>query len=659
MKKIVTVAALIAVLLVPSLFGLFNEVNAQVPPYEYILYENTLMIPMRDEVKLGTDIYRPAIRVDGVLVPAEGPFPIVMQRTPYDKSAGSYRNDARYYATQGYVSVVQDLRGCYTSEGVFEKYMDSVEDGYDTVMWLGKNLPYAIPKVGMYGTSYGAHTQADAAKLAPEYLKTLILNCGGVYNPWEYKVLFMGVMEWAQQVAWALNQAKNETNDPVLKDILSKVKIWEWAAVEDLPLKRGLSPLALVPEFENYIFNMMTGTDYNDYWSHRDWNWSVSFDTTADIPMMHATGWYDSYTSGSIKNYLALKSLKDSKMSLLVGPWVHGGNTRSYAGDVEFGPAGAITDWGRAWHVRWFDYHLKGVENGVGNLPEAKIFVMGTGDGHKDANGRMFHGGFWVNAAEWPLPGTVFTNYYFHQDGSLSPEPPQKIKGKKVDWMEKTTYQYDPLKPVPTIGGSFSPQGPLVYSGAYDQREKEWQITETGGYIGGYFGSEAPYLPLSARNDVLVFQTEPLEQDMMIAGPIKVKLFIESSAVSTDFTAKLIDVYPGNTDYPEGFAMNITDGIARTDYRESREYRVMMKPQGKHVYEIEIEPFPTANIFKAGHRIRIDISSSNFPRFEPNPNSGEPIGLYKTRVIANNSVYHSNKFPSHVILPIAPIEQYR
>ena len=629
MKKV-----MIALMMFSMGMGLQNSANAAEKIHEAILHQEDVMVPMRDGVKLATDIYRPA--VNGV--PSEGKFPIVFARTPYNKKSERFVIQAKYFAQQGYVAVLQDLRGCYKSEGIFVKYMNEPEDGYDSIEWLAK-LPFTDGKVGMWGTSYGAHVQANSTKLRPPHLKTVVLNMGGLYNGWEYKIRNHGALELAQQVGWAFTQILEETDDPLVKALIKREKVTDWFAA--LPLKKGLNPLSAVPNFEQYIIDMMTHGDYDSYWKQMSMNWKEYFDQTADIPMIHITGWYDSYTSGTIKNYLALSKRLKSPVRLWIGPWTHGGNIRSFAGDVEFGPEAAVPDFAGQWHLRWFDYFLKGKNNGVEEEPTVKIFVMGTGDGRKDKNGRLFHGGYWKTGKEWPLPGTIFTKYYFHADGALSKKSPASS-------LPPTVYTYDPEHPVPTIGGSFSPQRPLVDSGAFDQREKEYK----GDPSKGFYGSRLPYLPLKSRSDVVVFQTEPLKEDVTVVGPISVKLFASSTAVDTDFTAKLIDVYPLSKDYPSGYEMNITDGILRARYRNSPEKQELMRPGD--IYEFLIEPFPTANVFKKGHRIRIDISSSNFPRFDVNPNTGEPLGLERRRIKADQSIYHDSLRPSHVVLPVIP-----
>lgn len=266
---------------------------------------------------------------------------------------------------------------------------------------------------------------------------------------------------------------------------------------------------------------------------------------------------------------------------------------------------------------------------------------MGTGDGHKDENGRLFHGGYWRSEAEYPLPGTRFTNYYFHFDGSLSLNLP-----RPKDF--PTTYTYDPRFPVPTIGGPIAASEPVFIGGAFDQREREYNGDPTKGFL----GSRPPYLPLKTRADVVVYQTDLLSDPVEIIGPVVVKLYASSTSTDTDFTIKLIDVYPPTKDFPSGFDMNLTDGILRARYRGSPERQELMTPG--NVYEFTIETFGTANLFKAGHRIRIDISSSNFPRFDVNPNTGEPLGMSRRMISADNSIYHDMIYSSHLILPVIP-----
>lgn len=586
--------------------------------------ESNLMLEMRDGVRLATDIFRPT----RVGAPVDEKLPILLQRTPYDKTGDRIVQAAEFLARNGYVVVLQDHRGRYASEGTFTKYLGEGQDGYDTIAHLSE-LPYGNGEVGMWGTSYGAHVQANAAKLRPPALKTIVVNMGGMSNGWDHKVRNHGAFE-NQQITWAFRQLAAETSDPVVKNLLDIDSITHWLTA--MPIRKGLNPLSVSPNFEDYILEMMTHADYDDYWKHLDVNWVEYYDQTADIPMVLLSGWYDSYAGGTVDNFNALSQRLDSDVHLIMGPWTHSGNTRSYAGDVEFGDDAAIQDFHYEFHLRWFDRVLKG-KRGESMAP-VQTFVMGTGDGHKDANGRLYHGGEWREASAWPLPNTRFVPYFFHADGSLSNEAPTLESSA-------TTYLADPDNPVPTIGGAFSSTSPVFEPGAYDQRTS-----------GDVFGAEPPYLPLKSRGDVLVFQTRPLEEDVTVVGPISVKLHVSSTAPDTDFTAKLVDVYPPSADFPTGFEMNITDGILRARYRERPDRQVLME-EGE-IYEVEVIPFPTANVFKKGHRIRVDIASSNFPRFDVNPNTGEALGLNRRKQVAENTIVHSADRPSHIVLPIVP-----
>jgi putative CocE/NonD family hydrolase len=454
---------------------------------------------------------------------------------------------------------------------------------------------------------------------------------GGMSNGRDHKVRNHGAFE-NQQMTWAFNQLGVESNDPAVKEMLNIDSIHDWLNVN--PIRKGLNPLSIAPNFEDYILEMMTHSDYDDYWKHPDLNWVEHYDKTADIPMLLLSGWYDSYGGGTIHNYLELSKRLDSPVQLVMGPWTHSGNTRSYSGNVEFGSVAAIDDFHHEYHLRWFDRHLKGNKDESANA-HVRAFVMGTGDGHKDQNGRLFHGGYWKEGADWPLPGTAMTPYYFHADGALTTSRP-------ANDATPTTYTFDPSDPVPTIGGSFSSTSPVFEPGAYDQREAD-----------DVFAAKKPYLPLKSRDDVLVFQTELLAEDVEVVGPIEVQLFVSSSATDTDFTAKLVDVYPPTAEFPTGFEMNLTDGIVRARYRDRSDRQELMAPG--EIYEIVVTPFPTANRFKKGHRIRIDISSSNFPRFDINPNTGEPLGKHRRNITADNTIYHDADHPSHVILPILPM----
>ncbi len=587
------------------------------------IVERNVMIEMRDGVKLATDIYHPLINGETV----NKPLPVVLARSPYNKARARDVDAAENFARHGYVAVIQDMRGRWASEGQFTKYaVTEPADGYDTVEWLTKQ-PFSNGKIGMWGTSYSAHTASGAAKLSPTGLSAILLNQGGMANAWDHAVRQGGAFELGRELTWVWRQIGIEYQDPVVRELFKQESVLDW--YHAMPLREGLSPLAHAPKYEKYFLDELKNSDYSEFWQTMPLNWSQYYEQTADIAMLHVGGWYDIFLPGTLQNYAELSALKSSPIELLIGPWSHSGNGRTYAGDVDFGEAAAITDFFVDFQRRWFDRHLK--SNQSENPKPVRIFLMGGGDGTKTPEGKLNHGGHWLEVDGWPLQEAVPTKFYLSAEGELA-------RGKPDTRDSFTTYTFDPENPVPTIGGNVSAR---VKDGAYNQRERK-----------DFFPSSLPFLPLGARDDVLVFQTPVLEEDVTVVGPIKVVLYAASTGLDTDFTAKLIDVYPPSEDYPAGFDMNITDAIARASYRNGRHSRDLIKP-GK-VYQIEVEPFPTANIFKKGHRIRLHISSSNFPRFDVNPGTGEPLGENRRQMAVDNTIRHDARYPSHIVLPVVP-----
>jgi uncharacterized protein len=600
--------------------------NAQSADFANVIRQQDVMVAMRDGVKLATDIYRPGAGEK----PAAERLPVLLHRTPYDKADAAAMAIAETLAQHGYVVMLQDTRGRHHSEGVFEKYYAyDAYDGYDTIEWAASQ-PYSDGKVGMYGTSYAAHTQADASKLAPPHLRALLLNMGGMSNAWDHSVRYDGAFELGRQLTWAWQQALEDAKDPITKALLSKEDVNAWYAA--LPLRKGLSPLSIAPNFEGYYLDEATRSDYDEHWATLGMQWEKYYAQTADVPMMHVGGWYDIYLRGTIENWRRLSALKKSAMRLVIGPWTHHGDTATYAGDVDFGLEAAIKDFDTGFHLRWFDFTLKGIDTPAAAQAPVRYFLMGTGDGHKDTAGRLAHGGEWREAAQWPPPEARATTWYLHGEGVLREAKPTAAESVQ------TRFIFDPNHPVPTIGGGVSKR---LKDGAYDQRERADMP-----------GSRAPFLPLRSRNDVLVFETEPLSQDLVLAGPVEVTLYAASSGVDTDFTAKLLDVYPPSTDFPSGFDLNLTDGIIRASYRDGAKVRKLLNPH--QTYRLVIRPFDTANVLKKGHRLRLDISSSNFPRFDVNPNTGEPLGLNRTAVAVENVVSHDAAHLSALQLFVLP-----
>jgi putative CocE/NonD family hydrolase len=399
-----------------------------------------------------------------------------------------------------------------------------------------------------------------------------------------------------------------------------------------LPIRPGTSALKHVPDYEAWLVEVMQHGDNDAYWKQPGYSVVDNIERYADVPVYHVTGWYDSWCRQNVMNWQALSKSKKSPQRLIIGPWTHGSQGKNFAGEVEFPPEAALNF--NEWRLRWFDRWVKGVENGVEKEGPVKLFIMGGGDGRKSSAGRLRHGGSWRQEQTFPLERTQFTPYYLTGAGSLTLKKPSAGKPST------TTFRFDPENPVPTIGGNLSSVGGILEAGGFDQRARANTL----------FAKDL--LPLSQRRDILVFQTEPLAEDVEVTGPVTVNLFVSSTAVDTDFTAKLIDVYPPNPDYPLGFDLNIGDSIKRMRYRDSLEKAELMTP-GK-VYQVAIELYPTANVFAKGHRIRLDISSSNFPRFDLNPNTGEPLQQHRRMIVADNTVYHNAEQASHVVLPIVP-----
>jgi len=597
---------------------------------DYVV-EKDVMVAMRDGVKLATDVYRPAVNGKAV----DERLPVILSRLPYNKDGQA--KAARYYATHGYVFVAQDTRGRYKSEGVWHMLTDDGPDGVDCAAWIGKQ-PWSDGKIGMIGTSYFGGTQHAMALAGAPELKTVI-PVDAMANMGRQSLRHAGAFElrfW-NWIFLNAGRGSNASKDQGTKDVLTEMASQRFAYLDQLPTRRGMTPLRLSPEYEDWLVSAMEAGPNTEFWAQN--NIVDAPEKYKDIPVYLVSGWYDSWGGNNTANFMALTPTIKGPVYMIMGPWIHGQQTGSAHGQVNFGPSAAISDqW--AWRQEWYDHWLKGIDNSVGKADPFKtpvrIFVMGTGDGSKDVKGRLQHGGFWRNENEWPLARTQYTDFYLQPDGGLSQE---KAATKK----SVTQFQFDPKNPVPTIGGNVSSGNDILLQGAWNQKggSHVWNFQEP--------------IPISARNDVLVFQSEPLAEDLEVTGEIEVRLFASSSAVDTDFTAKLIDVYPPSSDWPGGFDLNIGDGIIRGRFRESLKKEVLMTPG--EAYEFTIKLYPTSNVFKKGHRIRVDISSSNFPRFDVNPNTGEPLNRNRLTKVATQTIYHDADHPSRIVLPVIPASQ--
>lgn len=608
-----------------------------------ILVESNVRVAMRDGVRLATDIYRPAPQPGH----DERPLPVLLERTPYDKS-GTSRSEitladatpwtrvqlANYFASHGYVVAMQDCRGRYESEGVFHKYVNEAEDGYDTLAWILEQ-PWCNGSVGTMGLSYGAHTQAALACLNPVGLCCMFMDSGGFSSAYHGGIRRGGAFE-LKQATWAYRHALKSPQtraDEARRRALEQVDIADW--FRNMPWQPGHSPLAAAPEYEAYLFELWREGRFSDYWKRPGLYAEGYYEQFPDVPTAIVGSWYDPYVLTCITNYCGLAARKRSPVALLMGPWTHGDRSALCSGDADFGPQSTLdgnvaTDY-RELRLCWFDRWLKGNEmdsplNGV------TYFRMGGGSGRKTPQGRLDHGGAWLHAESWPPAGVCPLTLYLQGNGALQSDAPRDHA--QLSW------RADPHDPVPTIGGALTSGAPVMTGGAFDQRVTADVFTYR----------ECPAgMPLAERSDVLVFQTEPLAEDLVVSGTLRAEIFVASDCPDTDFTVKLVDVYPPSQDYPEGYAMNITDGILRMRYRDGWQRETMMT--AGEVYGITIEPFATSNVFKAGHRLRIDIASSNYPQFDINPNSGDPEGYAGESRVANNSVYVGGQYASRIILP--------
>lgn len=616
---------------------LTDQLTPAVAVAEGVVVHRNVMVAMRDGVRLATDIYRPA--VDGQ--PLDTPLPVILERTPYDK-AGTPRTEysvkhptpksrmelAIHFVRLGYISVWQDCRGRYDSEGHFTKYLSEGEDGFDTMQWLTTQA-WNNGKVGTQGLSYNAHTQMAMACLNPAGLTAMVVDSGGFSNAFTCGIRQGGAFE-LKQATWAYHRAQ-EAVDATTAAAVAAENLHDWFA--KMPWTKGRSPVRWNPEYEDYLLEQWQQGTFGDFWKKTGIYAAGYYDVFPKIPTIFMSSWYDVYVPTTLENFMALKGDPDRPVTLIMGPWTHGNRSRQVFGDVDFGPSGVFDgqldeDW-LTYREKWFAHYLKGEVDSV-QAGRVHLFLMGTGSGRKTAEGHLDHGGRWIESTDWPLPEAKPFDLHLHANMSLQAKVPSATEAA-------ISYDFDPSNPVPTIGGSLTSGEPIFTGGGFNQVESE-----------AFYGCTRPGLPLTARHDVLSFETEPLEADVAIVGPVEVELWVTTDAPDTDFTAKLVDVYPPSEDYPRGYALNITDGIFRIRYRKGYD-----KPEPVHkgeVFKITITPFATANLFKKGNRIRLDISSSNFPKFDVNPNTGEPEGTSRRKRVAVNTVFMQHGRPSKVKL---------
>lgn len=576
-----------------------------------ILLEKNTPCTMRDGTVLYSDVYRPN---------QEGEFPVLLTRLPYSKDLPFYSHrylDTNQLVGNGYIVIIQDVRGRYQSEGVFRPFLDEGHDGYDTVEWAA-SLPYSSGKVGMFGLSYYGFTQLQAASEQPPHLHAIFPAM--TLNDQRNGMLFhngaygLGSSEtWAlESIAPDLLRRKYQDNPALYKKAMAQLAeslnhIGEWYYHTPINEWSPLRNLGVA----DFFFEFLKHDLEDPFWDETS---IINKYHQMNVPAYHVGGWYDSLLRPTIDNFTEMgdKSKAKNHQKLIIGPWGHG-NFNHVIGERLFGTHSS-GDWINLkeslteLHLRWFDYWLKEEETQIMKEAPVKIFVMGINE--------------WRDEHEWPLARTNVIPYYFDSIGRANTRSGDgELSTNKPSDSDVDQFLYDPRNPVPTKGGGTLYAG-INVMGPHDQREIE------------------------DREDVLVYTSKPLEHSIEVTGSIKVKLWAKTDAKDTDFTAKLVDVLP------DGTAYNLTDGIVRAKYRNG--YK-SMDDLDLEVVEYEIDLWATSNVFLPGHRIRVDVTSSNFPRFDANPNTGKTFKDSKEAKVAKQTIYHNKSYPSHILLPIIPI----
>ena len=559
-----------------------------------VLIDRGIAVSMRDAVVLRADIFRPK---------RQGQFPVLLERTPYDKSQDApfgYRA-----AADGYVVVLQDVRGRYTSDGEWYPFKHESDDGYDTIEWAAR-LPYSNGTVGMFGASYVGATQMLAAITHPPHLAGIcpVVTASNYHDGWTYQG---GAFEQWFNESWTSILAQDTLARMVRAQTNAK------QSVRTLPLTRyppfnfseGAIRTDSIASLAPYFLDWLDHRNYDTYWKR--WSIEEHFNDIA-VPALTTAAWYDIFQGGSLRNYegLLAKSTESgrARQHLLIVIGGHAGDGRK-VGDVDFGEsAGDYQE--EDVTLAWYDYLFRGARNNFAHKP-VRIFVMGVNQ--------------WRDEDEWPLKRAQSVRYFLHSSGhanSLQGDGKLSLHAAPTDPPDR--YVYDPANPVLTLGGPLCCDAAHLAPGPKDQRNVE------------------------NRQDVLVYSTEPMTTPIEVTGPVTAELYAQSSAADTDFTAKLVDVWP------DGFAQNLTEGIIRARYRNSPSTPEPMIPG--RVYKFIVDLWSTSNVFGVGHRLRLEISSSNFPRFERNLNTGRTAASDTQYVSATNTILHDPSHPSALILPL-------
>jgi putative CocE/NonD family hydrolase len=574
-----------------------------------LLVERNVAVPMRDGVILWANVYRPD---------TPEPVPVVLSRLPYNKDLPGWQvmTDAVRLAEAGFAVVNQDTRGRFQSDGEFYPFVNEGRDGYDTVEWAAAQ-PWSSGAVGMTGGSYFGATQWLAAVERPPHLRALFptITTSEYYESWTYQG---GAFQLGFTLLWTLTSlaAENARRLGATPDDGMRAMVRLLAASDHLDKHYRYLPLADLPVLKEskaaqFYFDWLAHAGDDEYWQAIAINRRYG---QIQVPAYNVGGWYDLFLHGTLENYVRLRREGGSPAAregqrLLIGPWGHGASTGAFP-EHSFGIFASqdAADL-NALQIRFFDHHLREPNAELAAEPPVRIFVMGENR--------------WRDEADWPLARARATPWYLHSQGNagsaggtLSPEPPSS---EPVD-----VYLYDPRDPAPTVGGPTFLPGLFIgaNAGPRDQRAVE------------------------ARPDVLTYTSAPLERSIEVTGPLSVTLYAATSAPDTDFVARLIDVFP------DGAARLLAEGIIRARFREGYSQPSPIEPNRVYAYAINL--VATSNLFQAGHRIRVDVTSSSFPRFDRNPNTGHPLGVDGLDDLrpALQTIFHDGERASHIVLPV-------
>lgn len=570
------------------------------PVFE-VIEERGVEVPMRDGVKLSTDIYRPK---------TDDKVPVILVRTPYKKEMSEL--DGKFYARRGYAVAVQDCRGRFSSPGEWEPFVNEKADGYDTIEWLAA-APWSTGKVGMLGGSYLGWVQWQALSQNPPHLTTIIPNVSPpdpFFNfPYEYGVFYMYAGIW-----WADIVASEATGD------LTGVKM---SAVSEKKLGRLLRDLPVI-ELDKKVLGgenqywraWIKNNTNNEYWARASFSEELEGVT---IPVFHQSGWFDGDGIGSKLNYAALARHGKSTQKLILGPWGHTAEARRMLGDTDFGPEAAPNL--PRMYLRWFDHWLKGIDNGIDREPLVSLFVMNSNK--------------WVHGGRYPLEGTQFEKWYLTSGGSANTSKGDgRLTREAPAGNPPDRYIYDPADPTPD---------PDFYEESEDEEKQEKSIEELKARA-----KKRHEQVTDARNDILVYTTEPFNEPYTFVGPVSARLYAASSAKDTDWFMRLIEIKA------DGEVNTLVGGCLRARFRESLSRPALLEPGQVYAYDIDL--WQTGLTVQTGSRLRVEVASASFPMFSRNLNTGGHNEMETEYVAAEQTIYHDAEHPSHVLLPMIPNE---